>query len=227
MPFAAEYIGSRFFSFHRPDGPLKGAALLCGPLFHEYYKAHAWLREVALELGAAGWFVARFDFSGHGDSPVDAGALTPDRWIDDVRVAAEVTRQRSGCPHLDLLTVRLAGLLPGPAAVGQRLHVSVDGAMDGRDYLQALRRKQRELVERQPESVPLSGSTQAGDGEKPGYEELMGERYPTSLLDEVSGWRVDAPSDRDIRTTFRWGSISLERAILPEVTREIVEVFTR
>jgi hypothetical protein len=222
MPFAVEYVGSRFFSFHRPDGPLKGAAVLCGPLFHEYYKAHAWLWEDALELSAAGWFVTRFDYSGHGDSPVDAANLLPDRRIDDVRIAAEVTRQRSGCPHLDLLTVRLANLLQERAAVGQRLHVSVDAAIDGGDYLQALRRKQRELVERQPGLVAPGRATEADD-----HEELMGDRYPVAVLEAVSSWRTDSPAERDIRSGFSRGTISLERALLPDVTREIVEAFTR
>ncbi len=88
MHFVAEYIGNRFFSFHRPDVPLKGAALLCSPLFHEYYKAHAWLRQTALDLAAEGWFVTRFDFSGHGDSPVVPDKVAVNGRIDDVRAAA-------------------------------------------------------------------------------------------------------------------------------------------
>jgi len=220
MHFSAGYSGQRFISTHRPDGPVIGAALFCGPLFHEYYKAHAWLRQVAVDLASAGWFVTRFDFSGQGDSLVDPEAISLANWLDDVRHAAEITRQQSGCAHFDVISVRLSGLLVDRADLHQRLHVAIDPVRNGREYIQELRRRQAHLRSRQPQPVEPELSRQGP------YEELLGERYPALLVDSISDLRAGAAADVELASSFKWSTISLERAWLPEIGERMAGVLS-
>jgi hypothetical protein len=218
MQFSAGYSGQRFVSTHRPDGPVKGAVLLCGPLFHEYYKAHAWLRQVALDLSSVGWFVTRFDFSGQGDSLVDPEAISLRDWLDDIRYVAEITRQQSGCAHLDVVSVRLSNLFIEPCALHQRLHVAIDPVRSGREYIQELRRRQAQLRSRQPEPCEPEEATALP------LEELLGERYPCGLIESLAGLRGAGDADTELASAFRWSTISLERVWLPELGERIAGV---
>lgn len=217
MQFAAEYVGNSLISTHQPDsGPVRGAVLLCGPLFHEYYKAHAFLRQLADELATQGFWVARFDYSGLGDALGEASAVQPGEWQEDLARAAEYARQKSVCPHLDLVTVRLSTLLVSGCHLGSRLHVAIDPVQSGPGYLAELRERHRQLLERQPRPAgPFPGSHQ---------EELLGEAWSSTLIDFIGHLRLQNPPDREFRSRFPWSGVSLERVQLPEVTRQVVEV---
>jgi len=218
MKFSAEYVGPSLISLHRPEGPIKGAVLLCGPLFHEYFKAHFWLRQLANSLAQSGLLAVRFDYTGQGDSLRDAGGVRLADWREDIHRAATIAGERAVGRPLHMVTVRLSNLLLDLCQPASGRRIQVDAIERGDDYLQALRASHAELLARQP-SVPPS-SPEGGD--ERGHEELLGDRYAGTLMQEIGGLAAKSASSEQLESGFDWASIHLERAYLPAVTHRIV-----
>ena len=147
MKREAMYLGdgeSSFFGwFHAEESaaPADRVAVICGPVGHEYTRAHRTLRHLADRLARAGIPALRFDYHGIGDS---AGSdLDPDRvatWIANIELAVARARELSGRQSVSLIGVRLGASL---AALATR-EVEVEDlvlwnpCVQGRSYLREL-----------------------------------------------------------------------------------------
>jgi pimeloyl-ACP methyl ester carboxylesterase len=141
-----------FASYHPPvGGGGQVLTVICPPLFNEYMRTQLALRELAISLAERGQHVLRFDYRGTGDSFGDLGEVAVSDWIEDIALAVREGRELSGSSVVQLLGVRAGALLAcrsaGASNDVQRL-VLWDPVPDGAGYLQALRRIQVAIIER-------------------------------------------------------------------------------
>jgi pimeloyl-ACP methyl ester carboxylesterase len=137
------------------------------------------LRELAISLAERGQHVLRFDYRGPGDSFGDLGEVTISDWVEDIALAVCEGRDLSGSSVVRLLGVRAGALLAcrsaGASSDVQRL-VLWDPVPDGAGHLQALRRIQVAIIER---DLHLS---RAERGEA--LHEYAGHRLSERMLEE-------------------------------------------
>ncbi|MGZ5039426.1 MAG: alpha/beta fold hydrolase [Usitatibacter sp.] len=119
----AGYFGEgadSFFGWRHSEGAAVAGdrvAVICGPVGHEYTRAHRTLRHLADRFARAGIPAVRFDYHGIGDSP--GTDLDPDRmraWQENVRTAIAEARAWSGCRSVCLVGVRLGATLAAVVA---------------------------------------------------------------------------------------------------------------
>jgi pimeloyl-ACP methyl ester carboxylesterase len=141
------------FAIYHPPIENTGEVLtvICLPLFNEYMRTHLALRELAFSLAEQGQHVIRFDYRGTGDSSCDLDEVAISDWLEDIALVVREGRELSGCSEVRLLGVRAGALLAcrsaGASGDIDRL-VLWDPVLDGAEYLQALRRIQKGIVER-------------------------------------------------------------------------------
>jgi dienelactone hydrolase len=103
------------FGFYHPpkDGSSRDAAVvLCNPLGTDQTRSERTYRHLAERLASTGFAVLRYDHFGTGDSGGDEA--TPrllQAWIDDVGVASDELRARSGARSIVLIGLRLGATL--------------------------------------------------------------------------------------------------------------------
>jgi pimeloyl-ACP methyl ester carboxylesterase len=154
------------FYFGAPEKPLFGiysaptghtrsrnALVLCYPFGPEYVRAHRALRELSHHLTQRGHHALRFDYFGCGDSSGESEEGTVEQWLEDVAQAVEELRESSGLPRVSLLGLRFGATLAALAASRNpainRL-VLWDPILNGADYLEELRQRNRQFMEGRP-----------------------------------------------------------------------------
>jgi pimeloyl-ACP methyl ester carboxylesterase len=101
-----------------PDrGSSSNGAVLCPPLGLEAVRAHRSLRLLSDQLARAGCTALRFDYFGTGDSLGASNESRPVEWLEDIRVAVQELRERSGVARISLVGLRLGGYLATVAEV--------------------------------------------------------------------------------------------------------------
>lgn len=150
-PFHFGPRSSPLFGLHHLPGPGKErehTAVICPPVGQEYIRSHRSLVQLSLRLARAGHHVLRFDYTGCGDSADGRASHGLDRWEEDVRLAVEESRTRSGARRVTLVGVRLGSTLALRAGAddaevaGFALWAPV---LDGRAYLGEQLEMQRHL----------------------------------------------------------------------------------
>jgi alpha-beta hydrolase superfamily lysophospholipase len=143
----AFYLGEgdrAFFAWeHRAPGagPATLAAVICGPVGHEYTRAHRTLRHLADRLALAGVPAIRFDYHGIGDSPgTDLDADRLERWQQDIRAASDHAQALTGCGRVCLIGVRLGATLAALASATRPVERMVlwNPCVKGRRYVREL-----------------------------------------------------------------------------------------
>src|SRR5262249_668877 len=126
-----------------PDGPVRGAAVVCPPLGYDDTCAHTALRHLAEQLTDAGVVTLRIDYDGTGNSV--GSDLDEDRvpgWRQSV-VDAVAQLERWGLPQVTLIGLRFGATLAAEAAA--RLDDAVDALVlwdpivSGRRYVRTMR----------------------------------------------------------------------------------------
>ncbi len=111
--FGAE--GRPLFGFYHPpkDGPWRGVGVvLCPPIGTDRTRSDRTYRHLAERLAEAGFACLRFDLFGTGDSGGDESAPgLLQAWLDDVGLAVQELRQRSGATAVSLVGLRLGATL--------------------------------------------------------------------------------------------------------------------
>jgi pimeloyl-ACP methyl ester carboxylesterase len=180
-PFFFGPCNQQVFAIYHP--PIGGSGqvltVICPPLFNEYMRTHPALRELAVALAEKGQHVLRFDYRGTGDSFGDLDAVTVSDWLEDIALAVREGREISGSSVVRLLGVRAGALLAcrsaGACGDVQRL-VLWDPVPDGAGYLQARRRIQEAILER---DLSLSGAER-----RETLHEYAGYRLSERMLEE-------------------------------------------
>ena len=117
--YLGEGEGTFFGWFHTEESaaPLDRVAVICGPVGHEYTRAHRSMRHLADRFARAGIPALRFDYHGIGDS---AGSdLDHDRlatWLGNVRLAVAKARALGERRKVVLVGVRLGASLAALAS---------------------------------------------------------------------------------------------------------------
>lgn len=143
----AFYLGEgedAFFAWeHRAsgDGQAALAAVICGPVGHEFTRAHRTLRHLADRLALAGIPALRFDYHGIGDSPgtdLDPGRL--ERWQRDILAATGHARAMTRAGRVCLIGVRLGATLAALASATEPVERMVlwNPCVKGRRYVREL-----------------------------------------------------------------------------------------
>jgi len=140
--------------FHPAQGEARAAhaVLICPPFGQEAIASHRLWHVLADRLARMGHPVLRFDYHGTGDSPGDDADGEFEGWRRDICTAHEELRRRTGADRIVWLGARLGASLAVLAAKGGRSDparlVLWDPIVAGRDYLQWLRERHVEALER-------------------------------------------------------------------------------
>ena len=108
--------------YHPPVGPSRAAGVvLCNPIGDDDVRAHRPLRHLALDLAAAG-FAGASGSTSAGRAIRRAPSAIPGgrKQLEDVRLAADELRARSGAGEIALVGLRLGGTVATAAAAGAR-----------------------------------------------------------------------------------------------------------
>jgi dienelactone hydrolase len=158
-----------FAWYHPVGGRSRGAGIvLCNTLGNESLRAYGTLRHLAEDLAEAGFAVLRFDFHGTGDSggsEGDPGRLAS--WLEDIDLAIEELRARSGLREIGIAGLRLGGTLALLAAARRGDMESIvlwDPYYDGRDFVSETSRMHRALAMLEPASFALKRPEGSGQG---------------------------------------------------------------
>ena len=123
--------------------------LICPPLFSEFNRTHAALRQLAISLANAGHHVLRFDYAGTGDSYGNLDEFALADWEESIAIALQEGRELSGCDKVRVLGVRASCPLVcraiGDHSTVDRI-VLWDPVSDGKKYLRELRRGQQDVI---------------------------------------------------------------------------------
>lgn len=170
-----------FLNYHPPsrgDGMM--LTVICAPLFTEAMRTQRVLRDLAVRIVEHGHHVLRFDYRGTGDSFGKLSTLSLSDWSNDVAFAVREGLDVSGARAVNLVAVRAAALIVARAAAGivpiSRL-VFWDPVVDGREYLDSLRRVRQSVLQRNTYLKPEDRQSAAS--------EIGGCVLSPSLLDEI------------------------------------------
>ncbi len=142
------FFGDGLYGAYHAAASPRGAVLICQPILLEYMRAHMALRRLAATLAASGLAVLRFDYFATGDAHGELDETSVARWVDDVRRAAAVLRERSGCDRLSLVGLRFGAALAMLACerLAPEQLILWDPVVDGRAYLDELRDMHRRML---------------------------------------------------------------------------------
>ena len=145
------YFGpsQELFGMYHPAEKLPAratAVVLCYPAGHEALRVQRAFRNLAAAVARLGFPVLRFDYRGTGDSAGDGANATLDDWRQDLRLAIDEVKRRSGARRVAFVGQRLGAALAWIETL-ERPDVDVlvlwDPVVNGRRYLSQLREVER------------------------------------------------------------------------------------
>ncbi len=112
-PFYFGDAGEALYGCFHPQTATKRkvAVVLCPPLGDEAIRIHRAYKQLALRLSRAGFPALRFDYFGWGDSVGEDKEATISRWEEDIALAVEEVKKRSGVTQVVLIGLRLGTAL--------------------------------------------------------------------------------------------------------------------
>jgi alpha-beta hydrolase superfamily lysophospholipase len=181
--------GRTLFGFYHPPQPQERGAwrdvavVLCNPIGTDYTRSDRTYRHLAERLSAAGFACLRFDLFGTGDSAGDERAPGLLRaWIDDIGVAIDECRARSGARAVALVGLRLGATLALMHAA-ERDDVSSlvlwSPCVSGGGYLAEIAKLHKVYMRIEPRLVGSPPSRVDG-------EEALGSFLPRTLIDDLT-----------------------------------------
>jgi len=183
-PFYFGESGKQLFGcYHAPNTKAgRGCGVvLCYPMGHEYMQFHRAYRQLARHLSRVGFPVLRFDFFACGDSAGNSEEGEIHQWLADISSAIGEMKRRSHVVKVCLAGLRLGATLSMIQGAGREDiggMVLWDPVVSGTGYVEKLRMLHQRMLR-------LAHVKQKGDtkGDKPA--EILGFRYPQSLLADV------------------------------------------
>jgi pimeloyl-ACP methyl ester carboxylesterase len=172
---------SLFGVYHPPAGSphRSSAVLLCYPIGHEYIRTHRALRNLAVQLSAAGFHVLRFDYYGTGDSAGEAEDTRVPQCLADIETAIEELKDLSTVRRVSLVGLRLGATLAAMVTTRRRdidRLVALDPIDDGSTYVSRLRSLHERWIDTRPWSRPTGHNT---------LPEVIGFPFPDELEQQL------------------------------------------
>lgn len=125
-----------FGVLYTPGKVSQGAVLVCHPIGHEYLRTHQLLTTFSSSLCMQGYSVLHFDYSGTGDSSGLGSEASLLKWQQDVQVAAQYLRARSGTQSINLCSLRMGALIMLSAKLRNVSSLTLlDPVLEGADWL--------------------------------------------------------------------------------------------
>lgn len=171
---------------HEPQGPVKGAVVLCAPFGYEYTCTHRSIRALANELSREGLVALRFDYAGSGAS--SGRADSPDSlqlWQDSVVDAIAELRSR-GFARPGLFGLRLGAALALQAA-------AADPSVGALAVWAPVTSGKRYVRELRAQSAVTPGERLGG-----GAMNVMGNVASAGLLTQLRSWDPLAGVPQDL-----------------------------
>ena len=141
-------VGTRrlYVAEHRPDGPIRSAALFCLPIHEEEKSVYRPMADAARLAAESGCVSLLFHYSGTGDSSGSPLDTTVDTLVRDTLDAARILRERSGVESITLVGIRLGAAIALLAA--EQVDVCaglllIEPVQSGRLYLSRARTRKR------------------------------------------------------------------------------------
>lgn len=216
---------------HRPTGVVRGAMLVCAPLFQDGTRLYRASWTLAEKMAAAGWGVLRFDWYGSGNSLGQSSEMDFDGLIADIGEAERFLHGHfagDGAPmQASLLGVRSAALplLAYAADVARSTELTLLAPqLDGRSVTDGWRMQHEAQLH-------LAGRYPFGDP-SPRQDDLMGFSVGRQLLDafqdqnaatmhllpgsriRVADWSASAPGNAAFLAARRESGCSVEMIAL-------------
>lgn len=163
--------------FHPAEGaPVGRSVLVAPPLLNEAMRAHYALRQIAIKLAAAGIDVLRFDYTGTGNSLLDAADVPPHGWVSDFRSATAELAELSGTDRVAVFAARFSACIAAQAAPagGYERVATWEPVLSGADWYESLRESQHRAIKRLP-NVPI-------DNEREFLGHMVHEEFVSELL---------------------------------------------
>ncbi len=191
--------------------------ILCAPLGDEALGTYRGWRDLADRLAAAGMPVLRFDYPASGDSLLaegEAPGLRP--WLDSIRDAGRLLRERLGVAHIAVCGLRMGATLAALAAAeaGADRIVALAPFVTGRSYVRELRASARMLaaIWQVPAAI-----------EQDGWFEAMGVRWDAQTRREMEAIDLLGLAPRPADAALILGSADAAAALegLAERWREL------
>jgi len=179
--------GHALFGFYHPprEGPWRGVGVvLCRPIGTDQTRSDRAYRHLAERLAASGFASLRFDLFGTGDSGGDefAPGLVK-TWLEDVGLAIDELRARSGAKTIALAGLRLGATL---ALVEAAERGDVDALVlwspwvSGAAFISEVTKLHQLFLRIEPQMTEAFPT-------RPGCEEALGLLLPRAVIDDLSG----------------------------------------
>lgn len=158
---------------------------------------HRALRRLADRLAECGFSVLRFDLSGSGDSAGGLAEVDVALWAEDVTVALDQLRTRTGSADVWVVGMRLGGTMAVEAAAEDTAVRGLalwDPVVDGVAYWAGEREVHRQMVRHSHVVAGPSPGTEDG-------EETVGFFWPRRLIEQIAQIRLSeaaAPPASDV-----------------------------
>lgn len=193
-PFYFGPADRRLFAIFHPGeraSPSRGGVVLAAPFGHEAIRTHRFYRVLADRLARLGHDVIRFDYYGAGDSAGDDADARLSGWAGDIISAHQELAARVGAAPSWWVGARLgatAALLAhgrtGAFPSSQPALALWDPVVDGRSYLDDLRRRHVDALETSF-SLPDPRWRQGLAGSDAFLHEAIGFAIPPAFRDEI------------------------------------------
>ncbi len=189
--------GELYGRLYRPlEGPGARAMLICGPVAgSDDVRPTFVLTQLSRRLASLGVATLWFDYFGTRDSLGEDHAAGPDRWREDIRVAADELRLRSEASEILAIGVRLGGtLLAQLADEGRFIRVVLwDPVLDGRAHLAELARMHARTLR-----SLLVLRLRRRRSLRRGQVDLLGTAHSSSGIEAIREMAVEAPREPSV-----------------------------
>lgn len=184
QPFFFGEADEKLFGFFHPPKKInkKTAVLLCYPVGQEYIRIYRSYKLLANQLSANGAHVMRFDYFGTGDSAGASEECNLKHLAQNINLAIEQLKQKSGIEKVSLVAARLGATIAADIS-SQREDIEslllLDPVVNGKMYIENLRKTHAEmLIDPDRFSKPRTA-----DECKP--NELIGFNFSQQFMQEV------------------------------------------